>query len=149
MCVLQTEMCSTGLVDILQSVVNGSDGCLFCYGHARLGKISKTCIAVYIYMLSYVLPITCTAICVSVCFSPPADLVSSCEVCNSMTAMFMQNQCNSAISSSKLFVESTVSSPRECGGVAGGGGGWGSGAVSGGIFGCSTHVIANCRDGFS
>ena len=108
MCVLQTEMCSTGLVDILQSVVNGSDGCLFCYGHARLGKASRICIAVY--MLFYVLLIacTCTTICVSVCFSPPADLVSSYEVCNNVAAMFMQNQCNSAISSFKLFVESTV-----------------------------------------
>ena len=34
-----TEVCSSGLSDILQSVVNGSDGCLFCYGHARLGEL--------------------------------------------------------------------------------------------------------------
>ena len=37
-----TEVCATGLVDILQSVVNGNDGCLFCYGHARLGEKAVT-----------------------------------------------------------------------------------------------------------
>ena len=26
------------LTDIITSVVNGNDGCLFCYGHANLGK---------------------------------------------------------------------------------------------------------------
>ncbi|XP_064483793.1 uncharacterized protein LOC135396642 isoform X2 [Ornithodoros turicata] len=34
----QTEVCSTSLTDIIQAVVNGSDGCLFVYGHAHLGK---------------------------------------------------------------------------------------------------------------
>ncbi|XP_014681648.1 PREDICTED: kinesin-like protein KIF26B [Priapulus caudatus] len=34
----QSEMCSSSLADVIQSVVNGYDGCLFCYGHARLGK---------------------------------------------------------------------------------------------------------------
>ena len=34
----QPEICANSLVDIIQAVVNGADGCLFCYGHARLGK---------------------------------------------------------------------------------------------------------------
>ncbi|EDO49027.1 predicted protein [Nematostella vectensis] len=34
----QSEVCSGSLVDIIQTVVNGSDGCLFTYGHAGLGK---------------------------------------------------------------------------------------------------------------
>ncbi|XP_013390398.1 kinesin-like protein KIF26B [Lingula anatina] len=33
-----TEICSSSLSDIIQSVVNGADGCLFCYGHSKLGK---------------------------------------------------------------------------------------------------------------
>ncbi|KAK2163259.1 hypothetical protein LSH36_83g06033 [Paralvinella palmiformis] len=37
-----TEVCATSLVDIVQSVVNGADGCLFCYGHARLGEYRST-----------------------------------------------------------------------------------------------------------
>src|SRR6218665_2598415 len=36
-CFFQSEICSTSLVDILQAVVGGADGCLFCYGHARIG----------------------------------------------------------------------------------------------------------------
>ena len=36
--VLQSELCSQSLVDIVQAVVGGADGCLFCYGHARLGE---------------------------------------------------------------------------------------------------------------
>ncbi|XP_046859085.1 kinesin-like protein KIN-14E isoform X3 [Xenia sp. Carnegie-2017] len=34
----QAELCGTALVDVLQSVVNGSDGCIFAYGHSGLGK---------------------------------------------------------------------------------------------------------------
>ncbi|XP_078590135.1 kinesin-like protein KIF26B isoform X8 [Branchiostoma floridae x Branchiostoma japonicum] len=34
----QVEVCSSALSDILQSVVGGADGCVFCYGHSRLGK---------------------------------------------------------------------------------------------------------------
>ena len=33
----QTEICAAGLVDIIHAVVSGVDGCLFCYGHARIG----------------------------------------------------------------------------------------------------------------
>ncbi|XP_046663610.1 kinesin-like protein CG14535 isoform X2 [Homalodisca vitripennis] len=29
---------STALVDLLHAVINGSDGCLLCFGHAKLGK---------------------------------------------------------------------------------------------------------------
>ena len=35
---LQVEVCSGSLVDILQAVVSGTDGCLFSYGYAGLGK---------------------------------------------------------------------------------------------------------------
>ncbi|XP_066282680.1 kinesin-like protein KIF26B isoform X4 [Branchiostoma lanceolatum] len=34
----QVEVCSSALSDILQSVVGGADGCVFCYGHSKLGK---------------------------------------------------------------------------------------------------------------
>ncbi|XP_078344764.1 uncharacterized protein LOC144630301 isoform X3 [Oculina patagonica] len=34
----QVEVCSGSLVDVLQSVVGGSEGCLFSYGYAGLGK---------------------------------------------------------------------------------------------------------------
>ncbi|XP_068751759.1 kinesin-like protein KIF26B isoform X2 [Montipora capricornis] len=34
----QVEVCSGSLVDVLQAVVGGSDGCLFSYGYAGLGK---------------------------------------------------------------------------------------------------------------
>lgn len=35
----QSEVCSGTLVDILQTVVGGSDACIFTYGHAGLGKL--------------------------------------------------------------------------------------------------------------
>ncbi|XP_059091556.1 uncharacterized protein LOC131887076 [Tigriopus californicus] len=34
----QEDVASTALVDTITSVVHGSDGCLFCFGHASLGK---------------------------------------------------------------------------------------------------------------
>ncbi|XP_038078425.1 uncharacterized protein LOC119745861 isoform X2 [Patiria miniata] len=34
----QAEVCSGSVSDIVSSVVNGADGCLFCYGHSHLGK---------------------------------------------------------------------------------------------------------------
>ncbi|XP_035986450.1 LOW QUALITY PROTEIN: kinesin-like protein KIF26A [Fundulus heteroclitus] len=34
----QAEVCSGTVADVIQSVVNGADGCIFCYGHADLGK---------------------------------------------------------------------------------------------------------------
>ena len=34
----QTELSGSSLCDLLTSVVNGSDGTLFCFGHANLGK---------------------------------------------------------------------------------------------------------------
>jgi len=34
----QNELSSSSLCDILHAVVNGSDGTLFCFGHANLGK---------------------------------------------------------------------------------------------------------------
>uniref|UniRef100_A0A672ZLB8 Kinesin family member 26Aa n=1 Tax=Sphaeramia orbicularis TaxID=375764 RepID=A0A672ZLB8_9TELE len=34
----QAEVCSGTLAEVIQSVVNGADGCVFCFGHANLGK---------------------------------------------------------------------------------------------------------------
>jgi len=34
----QTEVCSSALTDVIHAVINGTDGCLFCFGHARLGE---------------------------------------------------------------------------------------------------------------
>ncbi|XP_051169853.1 kinesin-like protein GA13060 isoform X2 [Leptopilina boulardi] len=34
----QTEICSSALTDVIHAVINGTDGCLFCLGHAGLGK---------------------------------------------------------------------------------------------------------------
>ena len=34
----QEDVASSALTDIIPSVVNGNDGCLFCFGHANLGK---------------------------------------------------------------------------------------------------------------
>ena len=36
--VFKVEVCSGSLVDVLQSVVSGSEGCLFSYGYAGLGR---------------------------------------------------------------------------------------------------------------
>ncbi|KAM6954357.1 kinesin-like protein KIF26A [Aplochiton taeniatus] len=34
----QAEVCSETIVEVIQSVVNGADGCILCFGHANLGK---------------------------------------------------------------------------------------------------------------
>ncbi|KAJ7988211.1 hypothetical protein DPEC_G00321250 [Dallia pectoralis] len=34
----QAEVCSGTIAEVIQSVVNGADGCIFCFGHANLGK---------------------------------------------------------------------------------------------------------------
>ncbi|XP_075968250.1 kinesin-like protein KIF26A [Anarhichas minor] len=34
----QAEVCSGAAAEVIQSVVNGADGCIFCFGHAHLGK---------------------------------------------------------------------------------------------------------------
>nr|CAB3263279.1 uncharacterized protein LOC108949934 [Phallusia mammillata] len=34
----QSEICSASLVDVIQAVLNGADGTVFCYGQAYLGK---------------------------------------------------------------------------------------------------------------
>ncbi|XP_036309272.1 kinesin-like protein KIF26B isoform X1 [Pipistrellus kuhlii] len=34
----QAEVCAGTVAEVIQSVVNGADGCLFCFGHAKLGK---------------------------------------------------------------------------------------------------------------
>ncbi|KAM9294097.1 kinesin-like protein KIF26A [Gastrophryne carolinensis] len=34
----QTEVCSGTVAEVIQSVVNGADGCIFCFGHVKLGK---------------------------------------------------------------------------------------------------------------
>ncbi|XP_073988987.1 kinesin-like protein CG14535 isoform X2 [Rhodnius prolixus] len=32
------ELCATALTDVIHAVINGTDGCLFSFGHPRLGK---------------------------------------------------------------------------------------------------------------
>ncbi|XP_076306447.1 uncharacterized protein LOC143222996 [Tachypleus tridentatus] len=34
----QVEVCCSSLTEVIQAVVNGNDGCLFVYGHSKLGK---------------------------------------------------------------------------------------------------------------
>lgn len=34
----QAEVCSGTVAEVIQSVVNGADGCIFCFGHADLGQ---------------------------------------------------------------------------------------------------------------
>ncbi|XP_051501465.1 kinesin-like protein KIF26A isoform X2 [Myxocyprinus asiaticus] len=34
----QAEVCSGTVAEVIQSVVNGADGCIFCFGQANLGK---------------------------------------------------------------------------------------------------------------
>ncbi|XP_037541148.1 kinesin-like protein KIF26A [Nematolebias whitei] len=34
----QAEVCSGTVSEVIQSVVNGADGCIFCFGHSNLGK---------------------------------------------------------------------------------------------------------------
>lgn len=31
-------MCAGTVAEVIQSVVNGADGCVFCFGHSKLGK---------------------------------------------------------------------------------------------------------------
>ncbi|PIO37448.1 hypothetical protein AB205_0150390, partial [Aquarana catesbeiana] len=33
----QAEVCSGTVAEVIQSVVNGADGCIFCFGHVKLG----------------------------------------------------------------------------------------------------------------
>lgn len=37
-CVFQAEVCAGTVAEVIQSVVNGADGCVFCFGHAKLGE---------------------------------------------------------------------------------------------------------------
>ncbi|XP_066532088.1 kinesin-like protein KIF26B isoform X2 [Hoplias malabaricus] len=34
----QAEVCAVTVAEVIQSVVNGADGCVFCFGHSKLGK---------------------------------------------------------------------------------------------------------------
>ncbi|XP_069464104.1 kinesin-like protein KIF26B [Ambystoma mexicanum] len=34
----QAEVCAGTVAEVIQSVVNGADGCVFCFGHAKAGK---------------------------------------------------------------------------------------------------------------
>ncbi|XP_067844725.1 kinesin-like protein KIF26B [Heptranchias perlo] len=38
----QAEVCAGTVAEVIQSVVNGADGCVFCFGHAKLGKSYTT-----------------------------------------------------------------------------------------------------------
>lgn len=46
----QTDVCSGTLVDILQTVVGGSDACVFTYGHSGLGE-SLSCLILKPFIL--------------------------------------------------------------------------------------------------
>lgn len=37
----KADVASSVLSDIVTAVINGSDGCVFCFGHAQLGKCSQ------------------------------------------------------------------------------------------------------------
>lgn len=37
----QAEVCSGTVAEVIQSVVNGADGCIFCFGQANLGKTRR------------------------------------------------------------------------------------------------------------
>ncbi|BES94653.1 microtubule motor activity [Nesidiocoris tenuis] len=36
----KSELCATALTDVIHAVINGTDGCIFSFGHSRLGKSS-------------------------------------------------------------------------------------------------------------
>ena len=36
---VQADVATAVLGDIVTAVINGSDGCVFCFGHAKLGKL--------------------------------------------------------------------------------------------------------------
>lgn len=38
-CFAQAEVCSGTVAEVIQSVVNGADGCIFCFGHVKVGKL--------------------------------------------------------------------------------------------------------------
>ncbi|CAJ0949136.1 unnamed protein product [Ranitomeya imitator] len=35
---VRAEVCAGTVAEVIQSVVNGADGCVFCFGHSKLGK---------------------------------------------------------------------------------------------------------------
>ncbi len=35
----KAEVCSGTVAEVIQSVVNGADGCIFCFGQVKLGKL--------------------------------------------------------------------------------------------------------------
>lgn len=35
---VQAEVCAGTVAEVIQSVVNGADGCVFCFGHSKLGN---------------------------------------------------------------------------------------------------------------
>lgn len=37
----QAEVCSGTVAEVIQSVVNGADGCVFCFGQVKLGKLLR------------------------------------------------------------------------------------------------------------
>ncbi|CAG14319.1 unnamed protein product, partial [Tetraodon nigroviridis] len=34
----QAEVCARTVAEVIQSVVNGAHGCIFCFGHSKLGN---------------------------------------------------------------------------------------------------------------
>lgn len=51
----QAEVCAGTVAEVIQSVVNGADGCVFCFGHSKLGKRPKnTTLRIYIFIYLYI-----------------------------------------------------------------------------------------------
>ncbi|KAJ8290600.1 hypothetical protein GJAV_G00015120 [Gymnothorax javanicus] len=36
----QAEVCAGTVAEVIQSVVNGADGCVFCFGHSKLESLA-------------------------------------------------------------------------------------------------------------
>lgn len=49
----QTEVCSSALTDVIHAVINGTDGCLFCFGHAGLGAYNIRNIYFHLCVINY------------------------------------------------------------------------------------------------
>ena len=50
------------LSDIVTAVINGSDGCVFCYGHAQLGKCRRPDDGLSLGSLRRALPVSTTTV---------------------------------------------------------------------------------------
>ena len=37
----QEQIAGAGLTDVISAVMNGNDGCVFCFGHNNLGELDR------------------------------------------------------------------------------------------------------------